>query len=169
MIVHPVDQPEWSAQRRFIFCAVAFVGSTAYAASFAPLGLPSAVKYAACVGAAAAASWLLFGATLLAATRGMPSVLSWMDACLAAIAWGMLIKMVAVATNLAIATAQVSSAPLGLHLSILLLADAVMGIVFCRQAQRRDVGTGSAVLLWLALNAYFAGVLFALLRLGGLS
>ena len=162
----PLELPR---AHRVLLCAVAFAGSTVYALSFVPLHVPDATRIATYVGVAAGLSWLLFGATLLAATRGLPSLLSWMDACLVPIAWGIAIKMLGVFINLVLAHLDyLGRIPLlPAHAAILLTADAVMGTLFCHQANDRGISTPHAILLWLTLNAYFAVLLFTLIHFGG--
>ena len=111
----------------------------------------------------------MFGATLMAVTRGRPSVWSWMDACLVPIAWGIGVKMVAVAINLGLAQLDFTHrVPLGgVHAAVLLTADLVMGTLFVQEARRRGVLAREGVMLWVALNGYFALLLFTLIRIGG--
>ena len=159
---------------RAALVAVAFGGSAVYALSFA--GVSGAHRYAAhaaAVGIAAGLSWILFGLLLITVTRARPSIVSWMDACLATMAVGIAIKMIAVALNF-VWSWNDSIAPRGahlvfIHLAILACADVAMGARFCAETRARGVSLRAALALWLAINFVFGVLLFTFSRIGGLS
>jgi hypothetical protein len=159
---------------RAALMAVAFGGSAVYALSFA--GAPGAQRWAGhamAVGVAAGSAWILFGVLLIAVTRGRPSGVSWMDACLATMAVGIAVKMLGVGLNL-VWSWNDSIAPraanlLFIHLAILACADVAMGARFCAESRARGVSLRTALALWVALNFVFGVLLFTISRIGGLS
>jgi hypothetical protein len=159
---------------RAALVAVAFGGSAVYALSFAgDAGARQWLAHATAVGAAAASSWILFGVLLIVATRGRPSIVSWMDACLATMAVGIAVKMIGVALNL-VWWWKDSLAPRAahlvlIHLAVLACADVAMGARFCAESRARGVSLRAALALWLALNSVFGVLLFTFWGIGGLS
>jgi hypothetical protein len=159
---------------RAALAAVAFAGSAVYALSFAgAAGAQRYASHAAAVGVAAGLSWIIFGVLLIAATRGRPSVASWIDACLATMAVGIAIKMIGVVLNLVWGWNE-SIAPRAaqlvfVHLAILACADVAMGARFCFECRARGVSLRAALALWLAINLVFGVLLFTFSRIGGLS
>ena len=159
---------------RAALVALAFLGSAAYAISFAgAVDLRQWTAHAAAVGVAAGLSWIAFGVLLIAVTGGRPSVVSWMDACLRTMAVGIGIKMAAVALNLVWwmnegitpRTAEL----VAIHLAILASADVAMGARFCFECALRGVSVSRAIALWVSLNFVFGVLLFLFSRIGGLS
>lgn len=158
--------------RRIAFGLLAFGGTAVYAASFTgaerlePLA-PAAIA----VGVAAGASWPIFGAMLLAASRLRPSVVEWADACLATMAAGMFFLLGAAAANVALRMGAVPGVDVWsigwFHTGMLLAADTLMCVLFVRRAMRLGLGAGTAVALWIGgLNGTFAVILWLWLRGG---
>jgi hypothetical protein len=154
-------------------CALAlfaFAGTAAYAASFRFAGAgpgggvaTGAGDLAAAVGVAAALSWPVFGVALLRLTRARPSACAWADACLRTMTCGVAVLCAAAVANVAVAATGTSvpvRAFLGTHAALLLAGNALMGVVFVRQAARLEMKAGAAAAVWaLALDAPFAAVL----------
>ena len=160
---------------RVLLALLAAGGTFAYAASFRGLSggaAPQSLAHAAaCVGVAAALAWPVFGAALLLVTGGRPPALHWADACLRAMAAGIVVLAFAAAVNLAAQAAGVPAAvgrrlP-AVHAALLVAANALMCGVFVADARRLGVPPAAALSLWvLALNGAFAAILFALYRNG---
>lgn len=145
--------------RRISFAFVAFGGSAAYAASFylvkeavafRSLGLAIAV--------AAAVSWPAFGASLWATTRFRPSLVAWVDLCLATMAIGIAVLGISIMVNLAGFWHPV------VHYAVLVGSDASMAVRFVLGARRLGLAPLPALALWvIVLNGTFA-LLVAVLR-----
>jgi hypothetical protein len=149
-------------------CAlVATVGTLAYASSFARIATPDPLfPLASAVGLAAAVSWFVFGAVLLIVTGARPSITAWVDVCLRTMAIGMVILSIGTAANIFFAQLPLA-ALLVIQLAALGASNVVMCTVFVARARRLGLPPAAAVTFWLVgLNATFAAILFALLRLG---
>jgi hypothetical protein len=150
--------------RRLALGALAFAGSTAYAASFLFItDAAQLVRIASAVGISAGCSWILFGAILLR-SRG-PGAWGWFDICLRTIAVGIGAKSAGMILNILVGALRLQSAvPVGLcHLLILPAADGAMFLIFARQSRSFGVPAGASAKLWLILNALFVAILTILL------
>lgn len=169
----PEPCSDW--RTRVLLMLLAAGGTLAYAASFQGLAgraLPQHVAHtAACVGIAAGLAWPVFGAALLLVTGGRPSALHWADACLRAMAAGLVVLGFAAVINLDVRLVGVPAAirrwlP-AFHAALLVAANALMCGVFVGEARRLHVPPLAAMTLWmLALNGTFAAILFVLYRNG---
>lgn len=160
---------------RFLLGAWAFIGTALHAGSFALL--PDAQRLlpiAAGIGISAGLSWFIVGLAVLAITRGDgphrgTRIMRWFDTCLVAMGVGECLLVSAAALNaaaMAVARLDLANEPdfmMKLHLAILVLADAVMAVVFVRRARQFGEKLSTAGLLWVvALNGSFAVFLWML-------
>ena len=170
----PEQRSDW---RTRVLLTLLAVGVTfAYAASFQllPAGrtLPQSVaETAACVGIAAGVAWPIFGAVLLLVTGGEPSALHWADACLRAMAAGLVVLALAAAINLGVrfvgVPAELRPRLPEFHAALLVAANALMCGVFVTDARRLGVPPAAALSLWMiALNGTFVAILSVLYRNG---
>lgn len=149
---------------RLLFGASAFGLTALYALSFLGLGvLPeSCARLPAWIGLASGASWLVFGAALLGPGRRYAAPLEWADSCLRTMLDGNLILLISVAFNLSRVGVANDPSHLGIHLAILLAADAAMATRFTLQARHLSAPAGFALGWYLgALNGAFAAILVA--------
>ena len=165
----PADFTNWPT--RVLLVLIAFGGTLAYAASFRALPHADLLAWpAACVGLAAAVSWPLFGAALLLVTGARPSTFDWADACLRAMAAGVVVLALAATLNLNVpllgAAPPIRWLAAG-HLVLLAAANAVMLAVFVGEARALGLKAATAVTLWmLVLNGTFCTILLLLYRIG---
>jgi hypothetical protein len=147
---------------RLLLGLTAFAGSAAYAASFFALSDHGAVlRTAAAVGICAGLSWICFGPIILIVTRCRPSIASWIDACLLTMTAGIAVKTLGMLLNVAAGAGAIRTATLlPFHVIILLLADTVMCVLFCRLGRQRGIAPPVSISLWLALNALMGMFLF---------
>lgn len=156
--------------KRFAFIALAFGGTALYAASFALLAPGQRPEWlqplAIGVAVASAVSWPFLGIMLRAASKDRDTLARWFDACLATIAFGEAWLLAAAGWNL-LASFVAPSLPvlLGVHLALLLGADATMCAVFTRRGGAIGMRPRVAAGLWIfAMNGVF---LFLLALLAG--
>ena len=160
------DGFRWS--KRILLGLLAFMGTAGYAASFMLHQelLPAARE----VGVAAGCSWPVFGAALLAISRGKPSAMSWADQCLATMGIGMGILIIGVLVNLlsGLGGYGAGHAVTAAHIAILAAANVLMGIFFVFRAVRLGMKRRTAILLWVCvLDGVFLILLTARLVPGG--
>lgn len=161
-VTDTADMGDLSWGRRFALGSYAFAATAIYAGSFALTDSVSRLlPLAAAIGLAAAVSWPLFGAALLARMKGRPSVLAWADACLRTMAVGNTVLLLSVGANLMrglfwTGTQQDGNWP-AVHLAVLLVANFTMAAVFTTQAGRLGMRPGLASLMWFGVlgGAFF--------------
>jgi hypothetical protein len=164
--IPPAAKPDApSLLHRLTLAAVAILGTLAFAASFANLRAPHPLlPIAAAVGLAAGVSWLAFSLILLVVTGARPSITDWIDACLRTMARGIAVLSIATLANF---TPLPLRALLFIHGIALATSNLVMAVTFAARARRLGLAPLAAVAFWIVgLNATFAAILFALMRIG---
>lgn len=158
----------WPA--RLLLGVWAFIGTGLHAGSFAVLpGAERLLPIAVGIGISAGVSWLVVGVAVLALTRGeRRRVANWFDTCLVAMGVGECLLVGAAGVNAAAGRLGIANEPdfmMGLHLGILIAADALMSAVFAWRACKSGEKLLTAAALWVVvLNGSFAVVLWALAR-----
>jgi hypothetical protein len=133
----------WS--QRWGYAAIAFGGTAAYAYSFTVSNsLKDLAHLALKVGVASGICWPIFGAAVLAATRGIKNLMAWADICLVTMAWGMAVLSIGTILN----CLHVAIPTTG-HAAILIAGNLVMGYSFVSKARVQSLKTEAAIALWL--------------------
>lgn len=162
----PTPQPrrkknEFSWQTRAILAGATLLGAVIYALLLHWRGTGWIAENAASLQISAAVSWVLFGGLVLAVTRGLPSVMAWVDACLMTMVVGMGVLMVAPLGVLLVGEAFATEA----HLGVLILANLAMAGVFLARASRLKLDFLRAAGLWFGVMNGVFGLILLLLTL----
>ncbi|MBI1849729.1 MAG: hypothetical protein HYR85_05245 [Planctomycetes bacterium] len=135
--------------KRAALGAVAILGTIAWTVAIASV-MPRWRTEAAVLGVAAGIAWPVFGGVVLYVTRGRPSVVAWVDACLNTMALGIAVLLISSTFWLVFAFAggNPMAAMMGFLPGSLLASFVVMIQFFLKQALGRGMPARTALGLW---------------------